>query len=65
MAVLPLLLLYALLLLLFYAYCHKHKKLPYRPTRDVSSVSGHASYIHAFSEKSKTPTNFTTSMQWL
>ena len=26
--------------------CHnKHKKFPYRPTRDVSLLSGHASYI--------------------
>jgi len=26
--------------------CHnKHKKLPYRPTRDVSLHSGHASYM--------------------
>jgi hypothetical protein len=25
--------------------CHnKHKKIPYRPTRDVSLLSGHASY---------------------
>jgi len=27
--------------------CHnKHKKFPYRPTRDVSLLSGHASYIY-------------------
>ena len=27
--------------------CHnKHKKLPYRPTRDVSLLSGHASYCY-------------------
>ena len=27
--------------------CHnKDKKFPYRPTRDVSSLSGHASYLH-------------------
>jgi hypothetical protein len=26
-------------------YCHtKHKKFPYRPTRDVSLLSGHTSY---------------------
>ena len=31
--------------------CHnKHKKFPYRPTRDVSFLSGHASYMYrAFS----------------
>jgi len=28
-------------------YCHnKHKKCPYQPTRDVSLLSGHATYIH-------------------
>ena len=27
--------------------CHnKHKKFPYRPTRDVSLLSGHASYLY-------------------
>ena len=27
--------------------CHnKHKKFPYRPTRDVSLLSGHASYVY-------------------
>jgi len=30
-------------------FCHnKHKKFPYRSTRDVSLLSGHASYIQAF-----------------
>ena len=30
-------------------YCHnKHKKFPYRPTRDVSLLSGHASYVPRF-----------------
>jgi len=27
--------------------CHnKHKKFPYRPTRDVSLLSGHVSYFY-------------------
>jgi hypothetical protein len=26
-------------------YHNKHKKFPYRPTRDVSLLSGHASYL--------------------
>jgi hypothetical protein len=26
----------------------KHKKFPHQPTRDVSLISGHASYLHPF-----------------
>ena len=31
--------------------CLKHKKFPYRPTRDVSLLSGHASYVWVFHVK--------------
>jgi len=32
--------------------CHnKHKKFPYRPTRDVSLFSGHASYFESVLEE--------------
>ena len=30
-------------------FCYnKHKKIPYRPTRDVSLLSGHASYVYTY-----------------